>query len=99
MPFTKDTITSRYELPFERVHAAAKEVLKRNGHLTNDDTVTKVLRGLMDGRNVWIKLDDTSEPKITKISVQVRSGGGAADVDLASEIDKQIFGVLLQGTP
>ena len=75
------------------------DVILRNGTLTNDDVVTKVLRGVIDGRNVWVRLDDTSEPRITKIVIQARSGGGAADVDLASEVDKQVYGVLLQGAP
>ena len=99
IPFVKDTISSRYEVPYERVHAAAKTVIARNGTLTNDDVVTKVLRGVIDGRNVWVRLDDTAEPKITKVIIQVRSGGGSADVDWASEVDKQIYGVLLQGSP
>jgi hypothetical protein len=99
MPFSKDTITSSYELPLETIRSAAKEVLNRNGQLTNDDNVTKVMRGTVDGRTIWIKLDDTSEPKITKISVQARTGGGAADVNMASEIDKQIYGELIRRAP
>jgi hypothetical protein len=96
MPFTKDSITSRYEAPLTRIHEAAVAVIKKNGTLTNDDKVTNVLRGIVDAKTVWIKLDDT-EPKITKIIIQVRSGGGAADVETASEIDKQIYGYLLTG--
>jgi hypothetical protein len=90
----KDTLVSRYEVPYERVYEAAKAVIRENGTLTNDDQVTKVLRGKVDGNNVWVKLDD-SEPRITTISVEARTGGGAANVELASEIDKLIYGKLI----
>jgi hypothetical protein len=94
MPFGKDTIVSRYERPYQQVYTAAKEVLKRMGSLTNDDVVTKTLRGAIDAQPVWIQLDD-SEPRITKVSVQARTRGGAPNVDLASEVDKQIYGYLI----
>src|SRR2546426_1009611 len=70
------------------------QVLKRMGSLTNDDVVTKTLRGAIDAQPVWIQLDD-SEPRITKVSVQARTRGGAPNVDLASEVDKQIYGYLI----
>ena len=94
VPLTKDKITSRYEAPMARIHDAAVAVLKKNGALSNDDSVTRVVRGIIDSRNVWIKFDD-SEPKITKVTIQVRTPGGVADLDLASEIDKQMYGWLL----
>ena len=94
VPFVRDTITSRYEAPMARVHDAAVAVIKKLGVVTNDDRVTNVLRGLVDQKSVWIKLDD-SEPKITKISIQVRTAGGTSDLDLASELDKQVYGYLL----
>lgn len=94
VPFQKDTIVSRYERPYAQVHSASKEVLRRMGTLTNDDVEQKLIRGRVDGRPVWIKLDD-SEPQITKVQIQARGTGGGADIDLASEIDKQIYGVLI----
>jgi hypothetical protein len=97
VPFQKDTIVSRYERPYAQVYAAAKEVLRRMGTLTNDDIEQKLLKGRVDGCPVWIKLDD-SEPQITKLSIQARTSGGSADIDRASEIDKQIYGVLISKT-
>jgi len=94
VPFAKDQLVSRYEQPYARVHTAAKEVLKTMGTLTNDDVEQKLLKGRVDTRIVWIKLDDT-ETKIIKVIIQARSSGGAADVDLASEIDKRIYGLLI----
>jgi hypothetical protein len=68
-------------------------VLKRNGTLVGDDLVKKVLEARIDTSTVFVSLDD-SEPKITKISVQVRRGA-SADVDMASELQKQIYGELI----
>ena len=89
----KDKIVSRYELPYDKVKAAAITVLKRNGTLVGDDLVRKVLEARVDTAKLYVALDD-SEPKITKVTVQVRRGA-VADIDLASEIDKQIYGQLL----
>ena len=89
----KDTIVSRYEAPYDKVKTAAIAVLKRNGTLVGDDLVRKVLEARIDTASVFVGLDD-SEPKITKISVQVRRGA-VADIDLASELQKQIYGELI----
>jgi len=89
----RDTIVSRYEAPYDRVKAAAIAVLKRNGTLVGDDLVKKVLEARIDNASVFVSLDD-SEPKITKINVQVRRGA-SADVDMASELQKQIYGELI----
>ncbi len=90
----KDTIVSRYEVPFSQVYEAAKAVLKDTGTLVSDDQVSKVLRARIDTNTVWVKLDD-SEPRITTMSVEARTSGGMANVDLASEIDKRIYGRLI----
>jgi hypothetical protein len=94
VPFAKDTIVSRYELPYARVYEAAKETLKRHGQLTNDDSVTKVLKGVVNNRIIWIRIDDTDR-RITQIEIQARTKAGATDVDLASELDKQVYGQLI----
>ena len=89
----KDTIVSRYEVPYDKVKTAAIAVLKRNGTLVGDDLIKKVLEARIDTASVFVGLDD-SEPKITKISVQVRRGM-VPDIDLASELQKQIYGELI----
>jgi hypothetical protein len=94
VPFAKDELVSRYEQPYARVHAAAKDVLKQMGTLTNDDVEQKLLKGKVDTSTVWITLDD-SEPRITRVNIQARTSGGAANVDLASEVDKRIYGMLI----
>lgn len=95
VPFVRDSMTSSYEAPMVRIHDAAVAIIKKNGSLINDDRITNVLRGIVDQKNVWVKLDD-SQPKVTKITIQVRGAGGGSDVDLAGDLDKQIYGYLLQ---
>ena len=89
VPFAKDSLESRYERPLDQVFSAAKEVLKHNGTLEGENTINKTLWAKVDTRTIWIKVDDV-EPKITRVTVQVRKKSGGSDIDLASEIDKQI---------
>ena len=89
VPLAKDTIESRYERSVSQILDAAKKVLSHNGTLTSDDAVTKTLVAKIDTRTVWVQVDEV-EPKISRVRVQVRTKGGFGDVDLASEIDKQI---------
>lgn len=89
VPFSKDFIESRYERPTDRIFAAAKEVLAFNGTLTGENTVTKTLDAKIDTRTVWVKVDEV-EPNISRVIVQARKKSGTSDIDLASEIDKQI---------
>jgi hypothetical protein len=89
VPFSKDTIESKYERPASQVFAAAKEVLAFNGTLTGENTISLTLAAKVDERGVWVKVDEI-EPAITRVQVQARKPGGRGDVDLASELDKQI---------
>jgi len=93
VPFVKDSIQSRYERPLAIVHDAATEVLRTHGELTSDDVVKKVVAGAAFGRKIWISFDD-SVPGITSVTTQARTSAGGADVEIASEIDKLIYGVL-----
>jgi hypothetical protein len=89
VPFKKDKITSSYERPVAQIFAAAKEVLTANGTLNREDTINKIVEGKVDTRTVWVRVQEV-DPTITQVTVQVRSKGGGADIDLAAEIDKQI---------
>ncbi len=89
VPFSKDTIESRYERPASQLFAAAKETLGFNGTLTGENTIAMTLEAKVDERTVWVKVDEI-EPAISRIQVQARKKGGRGDVDLASELDKQI---------
>ena len=89
MPFVKDKIESSYERSVDQIYIASKEVLAFNGVIYREDTINKVLESKVDTRNVWVKITGV-DSKVTKVTVQVRTKGGGADIDLASEIDKQI---------
>ena len=87
VPFTKDTITSRYEKPAPNLVAVARVVLNRNGKLLHDDAVNNALEARINQRDVWVKITDL-DGKVTQVDVQAR--GASGDVDLAAEISKQI---------
>lgn len=88
-PFAKDKLESRYERPVDQVFAAAKEVLGTMGRLTGENTINKTLEARVDNNTVWVSVDEV-EPNITRVVVQARHGSWGGNVDLASEVDKQI---------
>jgi hypothetical protein len=89
MPLVKDHFESRYQISTKELLAAAKEVLSRNGTLTLENTINNTLEAKIDGRTVLVKVDEV-EPSISRIIVQARTKLSSPDLDLASEIDKQI---------
>ena len=89
VPFVKDKIEGSYQRPVAQVFAAAKEVLAFNGVLTGENTINNSLEAKVNTRTVWVRVDKTDE-KVTRVLVQARTKGGAADIDLAHEIEKQI---------
>jgi hypothetical protein len=94
MPMAKDTIESRYERPVDQIFIAAKDVLTFNGTLVSENTINNSVEARVDTRTVWVAVDEI-EPKISRVRVQARTKGGRGDIDLASEIDKQIYGKLI----
>ena len=93
-PIATDTKESSYERPVDQIFAAAKDVLKLNGTLVSENTINHSLEAKIDTRTVWVAVDEI-EPKISRVRVQARTKGGLGDIDLASEIDKQIYGKLI----
>lgn len=89
VPFVKDSIESRYERPMAPLIEASKAVLARVGTLVSHDVINNVVTAKVDTRTVWVKISEV-DPRVTGVTVQARTKGGAADVDLASEVDKQI---------
>jgi hypothetical protein len=85
----KDKIESRYERPVEQIFAAAKEVLRFNGTLFGENTISHVLEARVDTRTVYVSVDEV-EPKVSRVIVQARKKSRLPDIDLAAEIDKQI---------
>ncbi len=93
LSMAKDTIESRYERPVDQIFAAAKDVLKLNGTLVSENTVNHSLEAKVDTRTVWVAVEEV-EPKVSRVRVQARTKSGG-DIDLASELDKQIYGKLI----
>jgi PBP1b-binding outer membrane lipoprotein LpoB len=99
VPFVKDRITAKYERPVDDVFKAAKDVVSYNGTLVSEGTlhgqtnalngIVMTIEGRINQRSVWVGIQQV-EPKITEVSVQVRTGGGGSDIELAAMIDKQI---------
>ena len=89
VPFVKDKIASRYQRPVAQIFAAAKKVLEDNGKLNSVDTLNNSLIAKVDTRAVWVKVKEV-DPTVSEVVVQVRKRNGGTDIDLASEIDKQI---------
>lgn len=89
VPFMKDKIASRYQRPMAQIFAAAKKVLEDNGKLNSVDTLNNSLIAKVDTRTVWVKVKEV-DPTVSEVVVQVRKRNGGTDIDLASEIDKQI---------
>lgn len=94
MPMAVDTKESSYERPVDQIFAAAKDVLKLNGTLVSENTINHSLEAKVDTRTVWVAVDEI-EPKVSRVRVQARTKGGRGDIDLAAEIDKQIYGKLI----
>jgi hypothetical protein len=88
IPWTKDTITKRYDRPKAQSEAATKTVLAREGKLTIDYISDNTLEAQINGDTVWVRLEDV-EPNVTLVSVQARRGA-RADIETAADIATKI---------
>ena len=89
MPFVKDTIEARYERSPMEIWKTAKDVISYNGQLSSEDVLKSTLEGIVNTRKVWIRVEPLDD-RVTRVLVQARTRGGAADLEMAGEIDKQI---------
>ena len=91
VPFIRDKFTSQYERSVPQILSAAKKVLAFNGTLVAENTLNNSLEAKVNQVSVWVRAEavDTAKP-LTKVIVQTRDRAGAADLELAKEIDKQI---------
>jgi len=88
-PLTKDKIVRVYERPVLQTWSAAKEVLSANGLIIHEDVMQSTFTAKIDTRIVLVKIEAV-DPKMTRVTTQVRTRMRNADLDLAGEIDKQI---------
>src|SRR5438552_14984776 len=96
MPLVKDSISARYDRTPLDIWAAAKDVLKYNGTLFSEDTLRSTLEASVDTKTVWVKVEPVDQ-RVTKVTVEVRTKGGAPDIDLAGEIHTEIALRLVTG--
>jgi hypothetical protein len=89
VPLVKDTSSRRYERPVLEVWTAAKDVLTKDGTINSEDTLRSTLQASVDTKTVWVKIEPVDQ-RLTKVSVQVRTKGGAADLDLAGELHTEL---------
>ena len=89
VPFIKDKIISRYERPVQPIFEAGQEVLKNLGTLVREDRINNTLEAKVDNRTVRVRVD-AEEGGVSRVTTQVRTKVGGSDIDLASEVDKQI---------
>ena len=96
VPFVKDKFEGRYQRPVATIFTAARQVLELNGTLTGENRITNTLEAKVDNRTVIARVDEV-EPGVSRVIVSARTKGGSPDLDLASEIEKQIALKLASG--
>ncbi len=99
VPFIKDKIQARYQVPIDQVYNAAKEVIQTKGVLVSENilhnqtntvnNLAKIVEGKVNQRSVWVRVEQV-DPKISDVTVQTRTSAGGSDIDLAAQIDKEI---------
>ncbi len=95
VPFAKDRVSGQYQRPVDQVFEAAKAVIQFNGTLLNASTLynetntVKAVAGRVRQCNVWVRVEQV-DPSITGVTVEARTSGGVANIDLAHEMEKQI---------
>jgi hypothetical protein len=95
VPFVKDKFESRYERSPDQVYAAALEVIKFNGAIERQSIINpgpnqlQAIEAKVNGRSVWVRVEAV-DPKVTSVTVQVRTSGGGSDLELTQELQKQI---------
>jgi len=89
IPLVKNQLVRVYERPVMQVWAAAKDVLNANGVVFSEDVMQSTVSARVDTKIVRVKTESI-DPKMTRVTTQVRTKSGGSDIDLAGEIDKQI---------
>jgi hypothetical protein len=92
---TKDKFESRYERTPDQVYAAALDAVKFNCTVTRESIINpgtnqvRAIEAKANGRNVWVRVQEV-DPKVTAVTVQVRTPGGGTDLALTSQLQTQI---------
>src|SRR5436305_162561 len=95
VPLLKDSFANRYERTVDQAFEAAKAVIGNSGVLNsesilhNQTNLVKTLEGKINQRSVWVRVEGI-DPKVTSVTVQTRTPGGAPDMDLAHQVATEI---------
>ena len=85
----KDTIEGRYERSVDQLYEASLAVLSFNGTLVSENRINNSIVAKVDTTTVYVQIEPVG-PSISRVLVQSRTRFGRPDVDLSSEIEKQI---------
>jgi Protein of unknown function (DUF3568) len=94
-PFVKDRLENRYERSMGQVYDASLWVMKALGTVSRESVINpgtnevKSIEGKVNDRKVWMRVQSV-DPKVTAVTVQVRTSTGASDKPLTHDIATQI---------
>jgi hypothetical protein len=95
IPLLKDSFENRYERTVDQAFEAAKAVVTTSGVMNtesilhNQTNMVKTIEGKVNQRSVWVRIE-AIDPKVTSVTVQTRTPGGAPDMDLAHQLATEI---------
>src|ERR1043166_4501590 len=95
IPLLKDSFENRYERTVDQAFEAAKAVVTTSGVMNtesilhNQTNMVKTIEGKVNQRSVWVRVE-AIDPKVTSVTVQTRTPGGAPDMDLAHQLATEI---------
>jgi hypothetical protein len=95
IPLVRDSVEGRYERSVDQVFQAALGVMQHAGTLVSEATLhgqtntVKTIEAKVNQRNVYVRVESVA-PNITGVAVQTRTPGGATDIGLAHELEKEI---------
>jgi hypothetical protein len=94
-PFVNDRLENRYERGMDQTYSASVEAIKAMGTLEREAIINpgtnqvKTIEGRVNKRKVWVRVEAV-DPRITAVTVQVRTSTGASDKPLTHDVATQI---------
>jgi hypothetical protein len=94
-PFVNDKLENRYERSMDQTYSASVDAIKAMGAVEREGIINpgtnqvKTIEGRVNKRKVWVRVESV-DPRITAVTVQVRTSAGASDKPLTHDIATQI---------